>query len=112
MRAMSTLELDLVRTLLCGRNEEDELLRQLDRSAVAERSNDGWVLEFHIPGVIRKSGKVSAVSEGHFEGIDGNILANVLLFVDENGDLYELEVYGYDHNVPRPFPDLSTLRVY
>lgn len=112
MRAMSTLETGLARALLVGRSDEDKILKQLGHAAVTERSNDGWVLEFHIPGVVRRNGKMSVLSEGCFEGEDGNIIAIVMLFADENGAPYELEVCGYSNDAARPFPDLSTLRVY
>ena len=112
MRAMSTLEISLARALLCERNDENEILKQLDHASVTERSNDGWVLEFHIPGIVKKNGKMKVLSEGHFEEKDGNIIASVIFFADENGAPYELEVCGYSNDAARPFPDLSTLRVY
>jgi hypothetical protein len=111
-RKLMPKEERLINDLLQRSPERLVLLDQLAGARVTERGGDGWVIEFHLPSYRRpQSTALKIVAEGYFERPDGSVEASVALFLDENGKLFELELFNYAEDAVRPYPDLRHLRV-
>jgi hypothetical protein len=112
LRPLREEELALIRKLLSRTALADKALAQLSTDLVRDMPDGGMgSIQFHkasTPPNTRKFGK--QVAEGAFKDSDG-VPVSVTLNLDEQGELYELDLFKGDFSPLISYPDIEDFEI-
>jgi hypothetical protein len=112
IRTPSQNERDLLRALLLQAQNADQLLREVEGVHVLEMSDGGMGSLTLVPEGVGQSNRRFGcqVVQGEFLDVDG-VPVSVAVNLDEDGRLFELDVWKADFSPIREWPDPSSVRV-
>lgn len=108
-RALRLEELDLVRGLIALHNDDAQLAHQIEGGLVHD-FRDGGMGGLRFAGPEGRSlGR--KVAEAEYVDVDG-VTVSIVLNADQNGQLFELDIWKVDFSPLKKYPSPTALRTH
>jgi hypothetical protein len=107
-RPLRKEELDVIKKMVSGTSFETEVSRQLGKARVQDMADGGMGSIRCCKADKRRFGK--EIAKGAFQDADG-VPVSVTLNLDQQGELFELDVWKVDNSPLVRYPDLNDFRI-